>query len=388
MEQNLEETIHALGDALDFWYLHLSDLKDPLQKHVSPAKVANPLEEVVKTAKLVKAHTTKVGILFEKTALKKSALAALKTISELSSTFVLFVSVLAQLSPAEISRLFHREIINIAASLVSNARLLVSELNVLLLAAKTTDQDANADESEVKKEESANENDHDKEKERPKCDTRLMSVGKVWATCDEIVKLIEAGNLRYLEKQTKVQLSLMDDGMDEFSEWAENPEDFDDNDPFGLDDDFSDSEDDTKPPSSEVLSETEPDQDEQDVSESKNQLSKYCKLWLEKFKLVRLLFFSINKSLPLLVAGQSIDQIHEAQELICREIDLLIVDLMLSQVIDHVVEKHAINIDKGCLLIVKVLKSVNEKSPTKVKWCVLWNSKFSELLEEMYEEKS
>lgn len=376
MEPTLNEIVVAFEEALNFWLLHLSDVNTEFKAAVSPAKVDAPLEELVKISKLIKAHTTKVGILFEPSSFKNAGSAAVKTVSELSSSFVLYVSVLAQLSPAAISRLFHREIFSVSTSLITNARLLVSELLVII---KENENETATSDTTGKPEDTPSLNDATDPKAT--VDPRLVSVGKVWASCDEMVKLIEAGNLRYLEKQTKMHLTLIDDGLDEFSEWAENPEEFDDEDPFGFEDEFSDEEDDESPP----VGEEESDSEETNTSsQEKEKLRSYCKLWLEKFKLVRLLFFSINKSLPLLVGGENIDEIYAAQELISRDIDQLIVDIMLSQVIDHVVEKHATNIDKGCYKIVKILKGVNEKSLTKVKWCALWESKFKELLDEMY----
>lgn len=382
MEQKVEEILSAFAEALDFWALQLDQKSDDLKSTVSPAKVSDPLEEVVKVCKLIRAHTTKVGILFEPSALKNAGTATVKTVLELSGTFVLFMSLVSQLAPIEISKLFHKEIVNISASLVANTTLLVTELNVLLEAANSDSQESTGQSTKETDKEKITSESKPVEKEKLTVDSRLVSVGKIWATCDKLVSLIEAGNLRFLEKQTKLQLALIDDGLDEFSEWAENPQDYDDDDPFGLEDSFSDDEvDDSAAP---VVEELELDDENEEDLQDREYLSKYSKLWLDKFKLVRLLFFSINKSLPLLVGGERIDQIHDAQELICRDIDLLIVELMLNQVVDHIVEKHATNVDKGCFKIVKILKTVNEKSPTKVKWCTLWESKFQELLHEMY----
>lgn len=378
MEPDLKEILSAFKEALEFWELHLSGDSAGLRSVVSPAKVDVPLEELVKLAKLIRAHTTKVGILFEPSNFKNADTAATKTVSELSSAFVLYTSVLAQLSPEAISKLFNKEILAVSASLVSSTSLLVTELNALLKKAEL-----DTTETEKVEENRALELHTQEFKETSEftVDPRLVSVGKVWSNCDAIVSLIAAGNLKFLEKQTKMYLSLIDDGLDEFSEFAENPQSFnEDDDPFGIEDEFSDEENDDEPPTAPEVS----DNEDEEPSKEKKYLTEYCKLWLDKFKLLKLLFLSINKSLPQLIGGESIDHIDEAQELICRDVDLLIVDLMLSQVVDHVVESHAICIDKGCYRIVEILKKVNEKSPTKVKWCVLWESKYLELLDAMY----
>ena len=369
MEPKLDELLHTFIDALDYYTLHLCDPSKSLKSLVTPANVAAPLEELVKLAKLIRAHTTKVGILFEPSSLAKSGSAAITTINELSFSLVLFISVLAQLSPSQISKIFLKEIVDVSSSLVSYTRVLVKELILLL-------QETLSDKAETKASEDAPKN-HERNEAQSQINARLVSVSKMWMVCDEITKLIEAGNLKYLEKRTKIHLSLINDGLEEFSEWAENPKQFDDEDIFGLGDDLLEDGDETVPSAPE-----ESDGEPQD----KEYLTRYSKLWLDKFKLVRLLFFSINKSLPRLVAGECIDQIYEAQEQICRDIDLLIVDIMLSRIIDDVVKDHATRIDKGCLKIVKILKSENERSPKKVDWCISWESKFNELLDKMYKE--
>lgn len=385
MDPKLLAILSAFGEALDFWLIYLNGPVDELRRAISPATVASPMEELVKVTILLRAHITKVGILFERLSLQRSGTVTAKIVVELSSSFLLLMSLLARISPAEISRLFYMAIATECTFLVENTRQLISELEILVekakveeLAKETKDseqtKDINNETQKVEAKETQEGQKLTSQLKGRKVDTRLVSVGKVWSSCDQLVKLVDGGKVKYLEKQVKILLSLIEDGLDEFSEWAENPETLDD--PFFLEDDFSDEE---VPPSAGEESEKD------DFSEEKQRLSSYCKLWLEKFKLVRLLFLSINKSLPALVCGESIDQIYEAQELISRGIDLLIVDLMLSQAVDLEVAKHAATIDKGCYTVVKILKRENEKSSSKVKWCDLWESKYQKLLDKMYD---
>lgn len=63
------------------------------------------------------------------------------------------------------------------------------------------------------------------------------------------------------------------------------------------------------------------------------------KLWLYKFKLVKLLFFSIKESLPSIASDKIIDLIFRTEAVIAREIDTLIVEFMLKQTLEDVVEK-------------------------------------------------
>lgn len=342
------EIVGAFQDALEFWGLHLGQDGHNLKEHVPPATVSNPLEELAKLAKLIKAHTTRVGIIFEPSKLRKQTDAAYNTVSELSKSFVMYISALALLSPEKISNLFFQEIAHVSKNLVDTALLFAAELRKL----EELDE-----ESEVGENES---------------NPRLVSVGKMWSVCDELVKLIEVGNLKFLEQKTRMQLLLIEDGLDEFAEWAENPEEFDDEDPFGLDDDVSI---DAKVPN-----------DEDEPSEDKLALTEYCKQWLQKFKLVKLLFLSINKSLPTITAGPDIDEIYRSQVIISREIDRLIVELMMNQELSEQVDEHAKAVDKACFKILKIVRSASKNNEAKVKWCSSWETKYKELLESMYKD--
>lgn len=353
MPNNVGDILNAFEDALQFWTINLSanDLSS-----VPPATVADPLKELVKIAKLIKAHTTKVGIIFEPSHLKTQSDAAYNTTSELSKSFVLFMSALAALSPEKVSNLFYKEVNSVSSDLVANATQFAKELKLLK---------AEVDDGEDSKSEGTN-----------GVDPRLVSVGKVWTSCDVVVKLIENGNVKFLEQNTKSHLALIDDGLEEFAEWAENPGDMDD-DPFGLDE-FSDEEEEI------LVPDEEGSDSEEETSKDKQELIAYCKQWLQKFKLIKLLFLSINKSLPSITKGSDIDLIYANITKVSREIDQLIVELMMNQVLDEQVDEHAIAIDKSCQGIINILRTANKKSESKVKWCGSWESKYKELLEKIY----
>lgn len=353
MAKDLSDILKAFHDALEFWSINLSD-KD--LSGIPPAKTQEPLDEVVKIAKLIKAHTTKVGIIFEPSKLKKQTDAAEKTVTDLSKSFVLYMSALAQVSPEKVSRLFYNEILAKSHDLTASGVAFANELIALEEQAK-----------------SGTENNEQNTESTTQVDQRLVSVGKLWTNTEDLVKLIEAGNLKFLEKKTRLHLTLIEDGLDEFSEWAENPEEVDDEDPFGLEEGFSDDED-------EVPS-LEDDTSDTDADSKREHLIAYSKLWLQKFKLLKLLFFSINKSLPTIAAGTDIDSIYKEEEVIYKEVDSLIVELMLNQIVDDEVHEHATNIDKACFRIIAILKRANKNNDTKTKWCGSWVAKYNEILD-------
>lgn len=358
MTTTLQAIIKAFQDALEFWSINCSD-RD--LSNIPPAKTDDPLGEVVKILKLIRAHTTKVGIIFEPSKLRGQAEAAEKTVTDMSKSYVLYMSALAEISPAKVSELFYSEILDSSQSLLDSTIAFCKELAVL--EEESTPSQKSDDET------SALETSNNQ---------RLVSVGKLWTNCDDLVKLVETGNLKFLERKTRMHLTLIEDGLDEFSEWAENPEEVDDEDPFGLDEDYSDTEDNV--PS---LEEDYNDNDE-DNAEKRAQLISYSKHWLQKFKLVKLLFFSINKSLPTITAGPDIDEIYRLEALICKEVDLLIVELMLNQIIDDEVHEHSKAIDKSCFAILGIIKRANKSNDAKTKWCGSWLVKYNEILDSMY----
>ncbi|OBA19479.1 WH1-domain-containing protein [Metschnikowia bicuspidata var. bicuspidata NRRL YB-4993] len=367
MGENVLPVLQALEDALSFWAIQLSAADADLKDNVPAATVEDPLQELVKITKLIRAHTTKVGIIYEPSKLRKLGEARVSTVADLSKSFVLFLSALAQLSPGHISQLFYDEIRSAALSLVVSATSFAAELKGLyeeLLAEAPAPQR--------------------QEKSKPEVDPRLVSVGKIWSLCDGLTKLVEGGKLKALEKKTKMHLSLIEDGLDEFADWAENPQDMDDEDPFGLEDDFSDDEDELDDGAAPPVSDDDDGASAKQISQERNQLVEYSKVWLQKFKLVKLLFLSINKSLSNITSGHTIDQIVDTETVVAREIDTLIVELMLNQTLDDVVEKHAFGIDNACFKIIAMLRDTNKKSEAKVKWCASWESKYKEFLGEMY----
>lgn len=372
MPEDLSEILRAFHDALEFWSIKIAE------KNISgipPAKALDPLQEIVKIAKLIKAHTTKVGIIFEPLKLSKQTDAAAKTVTDFLKLMVLYMSALAQVSPLEVSQLFYNEILSKSHDLTQNGLLFSNELIVLEERAKELKKTAQETDPE------ATLNDVPEEETKTAlCDERLVSVGKLWSTTDDIVKLVESGNLKFLEKKTKLHLTLIEDGLDEFSAWAENPEDLDEEDPFGLEDEFSDDE-------SEVPLLENDDSDNEDSGSKKDYLIQYSKSWLQKFKLLKLLFFSINKSLPTIAAGEDIDSIYREEETIYKEVDLLIVELMLNQIVDEEVREHATKIDKACFRIIGILRRANKNNETKTKWCGSWVLKYGELTESVHREE-
>ncbi|PSK37846.1 hypothetical protein C7M61_003091 [Candidozyma pseudohaemuli] len=351
-EKLAEKVLKPFKEALHFWLAMLNKPTE-LSTQIPAAQVEDPLREIIKLTKLIKAQTTKVGIVYAPKNILKQSDAVHDTVAELSKTFVFLISALSQLSPEKVSSLFYTEVAAKSKDLIETAEAFAEELELILKNTEEEDEEAQTNADTV--------------------NPRLLSVGKMWLLCDGIGEFIEKGNIKFLQLKTTLNISLIEDGLDEFEEWVKNPQDMDDDDPFGLDDDFSDEE----APADDKEADSGDEADNEDII-------KFGELWLKQLKLVKLLFLSINKSLPSVTSGSVIDEIYATENSIVRCVDKLVVELMMNNELGDEVEQFDKEFGKSCSSIISILRSVNKTNETKVKWCVSWEAKYKELQDAKY----
>ncbi|KAI5957251.1 hypothetical protein KGF54_000179 [Candida jiufengensis] len=321
---DLKSLIQSFQDATQYWVNNLNN--EDITK-LKASKVSKPLDELLKLVKLVKAHTTKVGIIFKPDTLEKQEQPAYNTLEKLSESLVFTTSVVSQLhSEQQISKIFYQEIL-------SQVRLLI-ESNVELANELMTIYQEKTDEG------------------------RLVSVGKIWSNCDSLVTLLENGPLALLTNKIKLSVTLIEDGFDEFSEWAKNPEDMDD--AFG----FSDEDD-------EEDAENEEELDEQQL----NKLIEFAKKWVKKIELVKLLISSFKKSLPKTTTSSQVDEIYDLQKNLTNLIDKFIVELMLNREETREIELIKNDITKNSIKLAKLAESIH-KDDKKSSWYSTWITKY------------
>lgn len=334
--KEVKELLASFKEALESW---LITINDPIKiKEIKSASVDNPIEELTKLVSLIKAHTTKIGIIFKPETFQKQFDAAYNTVSKASESIILLISIIPQLNPETLSIIFHDEIILKISEIFQSNLELVSQLQII--------------EQETLEEES--------EEVARDINTRLMSVGKVWSSCDNLTKVLKDGKLGLLNTKFKQSIMLIEDGLDEFEEWVEDPEVSED--PFGFEDEDED----------------EDEQPEELDEETKAQLTAFGTKILNKFKLIKLLFSSISKSLPSITSGKTINELFENQKQIVNLVDKLIVELMMNAKISHITDDLITSINKNCNNLLKIVKAVNKSNENKVKWCEAWESKFSQ----------
>lgn len=329
MSKDLKALLTSFKDATQYWVANLTG--DRISQ-IKASKVDNPLDELLKLVKLIKAHVTKVGIIFKPETLAKQESTAYNTLEKLSESLILLVSVISQLQANQISKLFYNEIVHQTTQLIESNHELAIELTYIY----------------DEKEDSA----------------RLLSVGKIWSNCDSLTELINNGALNLLTSKIKQSIGLIDDGFDEFVEWVKNPVDI--NDPFGFSDDEGDEEEGDK------FDDGEKSNDEEEDSA---ELKAYAEKWLKKIELDRLLLASFKKSLPKSTSGAQIDEIDFLQRKISNLIDKLIVDLMLNREITKETESISKDISTYSIKLAKLAESIHtDKRST---WYSTWITKFN-----------
>ncbi|RCK66001.1 hypothetical protein Cantr_01749 [Candida viswanathii] len=326
---DLKNLLDSFNEATTYWLSNLTP-----STTTTPSKISNPIDELTKLVKLIKAHTTKVGIIFKPANLKKDPGVAYNTLEKFSETVVLLTGLIQLFDVAEVSRIFYDAIFEGVRNLIVSVNKLSGELIVIF------DED---DEEEVSD------------------DGRLVGVGKVWSNCDDLVTLLLEGAVGLLSSKIKQSILLLDDGFEEFKEWAEDPQDVDD-DPFGISDDDEDEEE----------GETKEDKELVDNSE----VSKFALKWVKKIQLIRLLISSFKKSIPKTTLGSLIDDINTIQTKLVNLIDKFIMNLMLDMTIDDEIIKNTKEIALQALKLCKLGVMIHASNTTKAKWYETWMTKF------------
>lgn len=343
--------------------------KRELHKVVMPATVAHPLDEITKLSTLIKAHATKVGIIYLPDNIGKDSKVCLDTASKLFDTLKLLILVVAQMISLNKSILFKDSIQDCASRLIEACSRLAEEL--FRLVERFEGPSGNNE---------LNENGE-----------RLVLVGLVWAGCDEMKALISRGELGELTINIKQSIQLIDDGFEEFEEWARDPQEMDDDD-FGFDlDDDSDSKSEGKNDDSgdEHFADSDEENDGlandlvQPPSNDKHttkleELSIYSQRCVRKIGLVKLLLSSLKLSLPKETSGYNVDKLYNCQVSVAHLIDKLIVELMMNFAVTKAVLSAQTNLNTQAHTIAKIAMEVHENNEQKRNWYRTWVTKFDE----------
>lgn len=324
-QKELEALVISFKEALKFWI-------DNLDTELPVSNVDKPLVELGKLADLINSYTTQVGIIFKPSTLVKQFQTAYNTLQKLNETLLLFVSVIGQLKKVGLSSNFYDTIRSKAVAILQYNDSLALELGIIVNNINGPIEHLNG-----------------------RLSQRLDLVAKILNCCDELKKVLKDGEVNLLKLDFQATLLLIDDGLEDFEEWSQDPEEIDD--PF---DELSSFNDDDKVSLDETL---------------KHELIEFSTLLNTKIKLIKKLITSSIKSLPLLVPGSDIDGIYHSQKKLATFIDKIILELMMNQNIQ--LATHLLNdLTYVCKQLTSMIRIINKSNPSKYQWCTTWETQF------------
>ncbi|KAG7818834.1 hypothetical protein KL928_002702 [Ogataea angusta] len=326
-KEDVKQLLRSLDEAIAAWKPLLT-VEPQDEPSLKSSQVTNPLEELSKLGQLIHAHTTKVGIVYRPPISPENFHACFVEVESVTRSLVMLVSLCSQLiaEKKKYSTLYIQKVLDEIHTLLGTFSVLSNELSGLL-----DIQDGDAD------------------------NTRLVSVGKIWEICDNLSSLVRLGASGVLRAKFKESVTLLADGLEEYEEWLESPSA--DNGNF-----FGESE----------------DEDETEQTEVDAVLVSYGSQWVQKLKLVKLLFTSMDKNIGKTQHTESISSKLDRMNSERLEIGLLVDEFISAIIYDldqTAAQKYASQLTKACMSLTEV---VSQLEPKKVKWFDTWKTKFLE----------
>ncbi|AGO11964.1 AaceriAGR286Cp [[Ashbya] aceris (nom. inval.)] len=299
---------------------------------------STPLQELAKLAKLIRAQTTKVGILSQPARRAGNEATCAKELRALEQSVFYLLSLLPS---------FHK-----SGHYTSYFNKQLDEEILALLRCLEKFYD------EIREEEE-----------------NLVSVGKIWTGCDELLALAERGNLGLLNEHLSASAKLVQDTILELQDWLAEPT-LEEQDPFGLEDSFDEASD----AESAAI-------DVADKAPS-SQMIEYVQTLERRVKLVKLLLKSFQKSAKVdnphtKAAAETLEKVHTAHQAVVEQIDELISSVFMlgadfdsqdADLLDGVNTLHSTMIS-----MCKLVKKLNNNDSKKNAWVESWEAQWNKL---------
>ncbi|ODQ67783.1 hypothetical protein NADFUDRAFT_48452 [Nadsonia fulvescens var. elongata DSM 6958] len=235
----------------------------------------SPLDQLVSITSLVKAHTTKIALTFNPPVACEAATTCL---GDLSMTLPHLVATTLTLDAEKESKIMKEETTNKILRLITSMLRFLEELKLVDIYDQAK-REKKVEDGDDKREG----NDEGRDQSH---NSRLVTIGQVWESCDSISKLKETGLSGLIKAKIDSYSDLISDSLEELKEYKENPKDTLNG--WGLDD-FSDSEDDTKPPI-----EKNNENNGNKVIEISPDMIKFSKKWEAKLELISKIYKGIT----------------------------------------------------------------------------------------------
>ncbi len=353
-KKELFDTISSFDEALKYWSVLLSDTaKFDEQVKIdssSTTDLKDPLNEIAKVASLIRAHTTKVGLVFKPPVHPN---AANSTLNDVSKTLLLLVSLFNQIDEDKFSSALKTELKQYIIELLSTYSNLLKE-------AKTLDY---VDDNTLKAETTSKKSTKIQPEELDQVDIRLVSVAKIWRCCDKIESIEKLGISGIAKKSVLNYNELIDDALSELSEWVEDPTCSDDPFELAFTDDLED----------------EADEDKKIANEDNVKiLLPHATNWTKKLKLLKILFSSINKRRIQQCSGTQINFILSQMDSLSASVDDFVATILTHSIAElEDAEKSVFKIADNLVVYVTVDMTTKQEDGY-TKWYNTWKEKFPE----------
>lgn len=312
---------------------------------------STPLEELSKLAKMIKAHTTKVGIVCHPDKFKDEAndVAIFKELTALVNVVFFLFSLLPLFysnKKDQYAEFFLDQLSINIMRLLNGISQLTDDLDAMIA---------------------------DKFDEVTDSENRLVSIGMIWASCDALNVLASKGNAGLLCDNIRGSCQLVDDIQIDIEEWLEDPQ-------LGngmlLEESFDSEEDE----------EFGNEVDEEETA-SINRIKKFLEIWQVNIKMIKLLLSSFTKSISQATnkeqnnyKGSSLDLLQALHSKVVGLLDEIVADTFIAdssfQHDDSVEDIELLN--KSLKEMVKIIKDMNKSDPKNSKWIEVWETKYSE----------
>lgn len=308
-----------------------------LSSSVEASHVDNPLDEFPKFMGLVHSHATKLGLVFKAPIDEENYHACWKELKQSMSVLVLLMSLTKQLrsQQSKYSQMLTVELCDGIKTLLVSVRSLLLDLRAELC--ESTDSHCAVKSG------------------------RLVSVGRVWESCQTVEKTVENGSSGLLKQRIKQSNRIVTDALKEYESWLANPGKSDD---FDWDDGSDNSNEDT-----EESHEVDP------------KLVDFAQVWDKKMKMVRLLMGSLGKSIPssryTVKFSKAIDLLNEKRLKVGERTDDLVASVIYDEDLEEAREA-AKELRTEATDVAEIVKKMNAGNSMRIKWMETWELKFSE----------
>ncbi|CCE93756.1 uncharacterized protein TDEL_0G03890 [Torulaspora delbrueckii] len=336
-QDKLKELVESIKSQFIEPYKDVQSLREI--KSTTSFKDSDPLTEIQKLSQIIKAHSTKIGIVCQPAKFFENYPVVFKELQNFTNSLFYLLSILPLIHNDKSdtwTSYLAKKLDSLVLNLLNGVSSLCQDIERMIEEGKGDDND------------------------------RLITIGSIWAACDSLDELAKKGNFQLLADSIRSSCDLVDDMVQDVDSWLEDPQ-------FGdellIDDDLSDEDDEEK---------------EDDDAQALKAMEKFLIQWKTNLKMVKLLLSSFAKSLATNVYNSKstkasmLDKLHTLQLLIVEQLDEFLSDVFMSDAsfepADFKDNITALNDSLGQM--VKIIKNLNTSDPKKLKWITVWENKY------------